>query len=144
MSLTRRRFVQMIGAAVAIIKAPLPAIADSLPRLVGDGLHNDAPALNALLNRLPIEVGPLVDVQGAGWVGTVLRLPHGNFAVREPIRIGGTHSDMELDGAGSRIIVGGKSACAIRVEDAERVSLRNLHISAAPEAQPNCLLRIVK
>lgn len=89
MEVSRRRFVQLIGAAVAAIKVPIPAVADSLPRLVGDGIHNDAPAINAMLSRQPIEIGPLIDVTGAGWNGNIFRFPSGKFRMGEPLRIVG-------------------------------------------------------
>lgn len=144
MTMTRRCFVQMIGAVVALIKAPIPAIADSLPRLVGDGIHNDAPALNALLNRLPIEIGPLVNVNGAGWKGDTLFLPCGNFAVHESVIIGCEQSDMHLNASGCTLIVSGEVDYAIRVTGAERVQVSYLHIDTAPDAKLLAAARIEK
>ena len=92
MTITRRRFAQYIGAALALLHLPKPVIASGLPRLVGDGFHNDAPALQALLARKPIEIGPLVDVTGAGWSETHLTLPMGKFALHEPIRLYGVEN----------------------------------------------------
>jgi hypothetical protein len=72
---TRRRFIQIVGAALALVKAPVPAIATPLPRLMGDGIHNDAPAINAMLRGEMVEIGPLVDLAGAGWQGDTFTMP---------------------------------------------------------------------
>jgi hypothetical protein len=86
---TRRRFIQLVGAALALVKAPVPAIAAPLPRLMGDGIHNDAPAINAMLRGEMVEIGPLVDLAGAGWHGDTFYLPSGAvFRLEDAIDFG--------------------------------------------------------
>jgi len=37
------------------------------PLIVGDGVHDDADGINALLRGEPVEFGPLLDTSEAGW-----------------------------------------------------------------------------
>lgn len=124
MKLSRRRFVQLIAGTVTSINIPLPSVATILPRLVGDGIHNDAPAINALLDGLPIEVGSLIDTTGAGWAGNVFTLPRGHFLLDAPIIIRGVDG-FRLNGNGSTLRLG-KADCCIHAINCNAIEFLNI------------------
>lgn len=125
MILTRRRFVQLIGATLAAVNAPPAVIAKPPPLLLGDGINNDAPALSALIARQPVEIGPLVDVTGAGWDGNTLKLPRGEFRADTPIVIEG-HEFSRFDFEGSRVTCFGD--CGIKAESNRDIWIENATI----------------
>lgn len=138
--ISRRRFVQLIGAVVATVSVK-PSLASSLPRLTGDGIHNDAPALNALLARLPIEIGPLVKIDGAGWKGGRLTLPGGNFLLTGPIDLSGydgitVTGQINHDGTrGTRLILMPR-VCAFRLASTSGVTISDMHIDHQDHDEP--------
>ena len=81
--INRRRFMQLVGAA--FVPVPAIAAAEQEFHLVGDGIHNDGPALNALLAGKPVSVGPLVDFTDAGWFGDTFKMPKGRFLSLETL-----------------------------------------------------------
>jgi len=131
--LTRRRFVQLIGTAVATIHLPKPVIAKGLPRLMGDGIHNDGPALTALFSRQPIEISPLVTMGNAGWEGDTLTLPQGRFRIEDPIHLADLDSvNFAGQKDGDRFLthlVGTQDAIFFNIERVDRVEIQSICFS---------------
>ena len=84
---TRRNFFKlMAGAALAPVAAKAAAILADVPILYGDGVHDDAPALNALIRGEVVEFMQPDMAVGVGWVGDYLRMPSGAFRVRSTVQ----------------------------------------------------------
>lgn len=82
MNLSRRSFLGGVMALTASTALPIRgAFALALPTIWGDGVHDDAPGLNALLQGLPFHVEN-DDVVAADGV-----IRGGSFIIGEPIRI---------------------------------------------------------
>jgi hypothetical protein len=78
--LTRRNFFRIAaGAAIAPVMAKVALATDPPPILWGDGIHHDDEALQALIDGRVVEFGPLCGAEGAGWNGSMLILPSGEF-----------------------------------------------------------------
>lgn len=101
--MTRRNFFKLIAGAGLIAVAPRMAL--SAPLLTGDGRAADAPALQALIDGLPVEFGPLVDATDAGWAGNVLTMPRGKFSLAHSLRFVDL-GDVVIDGNGSTLLAG--------------------------------------
>lgn len=56
MELSRRGFLRGLVAVTAAGVVSLPAVAEAVPQLWGDGVHDDAGGLEALFNGRPVEV----------------------------------------------------------------------------------------
>jgi hypothetical protein len=100
MTMKRRTFFQLLAGAMlapAVVKLGGPV----LPYLAGDGINNDAPALNALLRGEAVEFAPSLQFEGVGWVTpTRLVLPKGEFMLMEPVRmIGQDGNDVDFNGS---------------------------------------------
>lgn len=57
-NITRRRFLQGVAALAAVVvlpKLPLPELGPTVPILYGDGVHDDSPGLQALINGEPVD-----------------------------------------------------------------------------------------
>jgi len=128
MTINRRRFIQLIGAAVVAVKMPAlasgPSLASSPPllRLVGDGIHNDAPALNALYRGETVEIGPQVDFRGAGWVDNTLTLPSGRFFMQSPLYVQ-MADDVTINGNGAVLTASISAESCIHIDNCKNLSL---------------------
>lgn len=110
MSVTRRGFLQLLGGAVVAAAAPIPSASSAaIPKylIVGDGVHDDAAGLNALMRG---EIVEFVDMRmglDCGWNGNLFQMPTGVFRISEPIKIGGTKEApweyVVISGSGSEI-----------------------------------------
>jgi hypothetical protein len=101
MTMQRRSFFKLIAGAML---APVAAKASALvgaPLLIGDGVHNDGPAINALLRGEVVEFGPLINAKGVGWVSArKLVMPKGKFMSHETIVVTGVEdTELNFDGA---------------------------------------------
>ena len=56
MTITRRSLLKRTVAAVAVVVTPLVAAGAAVPRIVGDGVHDDAEGFRALLRGDPVDV----------------------------------------------------------------------------------------
>lgn len=90
MDMSRRTFTigtLATGAAVAVPGAIAALVnAASIPQLIGDGVHDDRPAFDALAEGRPVTLGPGLKVDDDGWIdlgGRTYRI--GGEA---PVRIG--------------------------------------------------------
>jgi hypothetical protein len=97
---SRRTFLKLLAGAMCV--PVLPARASGAPLLVGDGLHDDTAALNALLRGDVIETA--LDMTGCGWVGDTLHFPKAEYFVSGPV---------EIPDAGRPVIVNG-GGCVLR------------------------------
>lgn len=85
--MNRRSFFRLVaGAALAPVAAQAASILPDVPILWGDGVHDDAPALNALIRGEVIEFAQPEMAHGVGWFGDYLNLPDGVFYLEDTIR----------------------------------------------------------
>lgn len=83
--MNRRTFLKMSGGVAVVVAAPswLKRLAESVPILYGDGVHDDQPALQALLDGKVIE-----DRTGSTRrIGDVVYLASGSYRVGAPIKL---------------------------------------------------------
>lgn len=87
MDVSRRSFLGGILALTAVAVAP-KVMAEPLPRIVGDGVHDDTAGLQALFDGRPFTADPRYGVQ---WVEVedALRLTGGRFRLTETVKIVG-------------------------------------------------------
>lgn len=108
MNLGRRSFLRGV-LTVAVLSAvePIVRLARSVPRILGDGVHDDAPGLNALFRGHPVDiVGDCARIiRGRGVV-----LQNGLFRTcstlvlsREPVFMSGVWVKAEHDGSIFRV-----------------------------------------
>lgn len=93
LDISRRSFLRgaLVVSAASVLPV-LPAFAEDIPTLYGDGVHDDTLALNALLNREKVRVdGEIVQV-----TDNFVQLRGGTYAVS-----GLTIPDMHLIGSSS-------------------------------------------
>jgi hypothetical protein len=85
MDVSRRSFLGGILALTAVAVAP-KVMAEPLPRIVGDGVHDDTAGLQALFDGRPFTADPRYGVQ---WVEVedALRLTGGHFRLTNTLRI---------------------------------------------------------
>lgn len=75
MDATRRGFFRLTAGAVALAAVPGPVKAKgNVPTIWADGIHNDAPGLNALIRGEVVEFADTRKAAGIGWRGTFLDL----------------------------------------------------------------------
>lgn len=80
MNINRRKFLQLVGASFVAV-AVLPSEIKSIPKLWGDGNHNDTAGFQALLDGKPFE-----------WMGNGRKphaefMPQGTFVLDKAIKI---------------------------------------------------------
>lgn len=128
MKLTRRGFFGFLAGAAAFVASPLRAS----PRftLWGDGVHNDGPALGALLRG---EGAGVAFMPGAGsWHdGVVWLTADRTYRLDEPVIIGSGASGLTLDGNGAELLV--RDNWGFQIGDCENVTIRNLLITGNGE-----------
>jgi hypothetical protein len=79
----RRSFLGLVaGAALAPVVADAGPLA---PVLWGDGVHEDGPAIAALIRGDAVRFANAELANGTGWVGDTLWLPAGTFRVYQPV-----------------------------------------------------------
>jgi hypothetical protein len=79
----RRSFLGLVAGAVLV---PVGGDAASLaPVLWGDGVHEDGPAIAALIRGDAVRFANADMANGTGWVGDTLWLPAGTFRIWEPM-----------------------------------------------------------
>lgn len=85
MNLSRRSFLRgVITCAAAVAVAKIAPLLPSLPKIVGDGIHDDSPGLNALFAGEPFEaVADCVKVSNANHI----TLSNGIFRLCQPLVI---------------------------------------------------------
>lgn len=123
MNLSRRSF---LGGALALMAAPVVAkYIPILPRLVGDGHHDDTAGLNALFAGEPVDiVRDVARVFDESPFGSV-RLIGGIFRITGPVSIV-NRSDFEI--AESVFIGQGGGDAMFRLVNCERAVLRSLRL----------------
>lgn len=110
-SVNRRGFlagVIALAAAPAIVRADslMKVVVPRLPKLWGDGVHDDTAYLQALLDK-------------AGKV----QLPSGIFLVSAPLIL---RSNTDLDGSAAKILMRQKDSAFIVFGRSENIALRNV------------------
>ena len=80
MQATRRSFLKGALALTTIAASGIPALAE-IPRIYGNGVHDDAPGLQALFDGLPVEIENerIVAVEG--------RVENGTFALSRTVHV---------------------------------------------------------
>lgn len=79
--ISRRLF---LGGAIAVVAAAVVSRpADAVPRIVGDGVHDDAAGLNALFNGMPVQI----DNECVQAMDGVIALSAGHFLIGSPITV---------------------------------------------------------
>ncbi len=96
MTMDRRGFIKSLFAGSVAVALPVSAIqcvAPELFRLAGDGVHDDAPALQALINGDAV-IGPSGDVLQGKMVGDTFTvyLPAGTFNIGSHSVVTGRHA----------------------------------------------------
>jgi hypothetical protein len=97
--------MQMLaGAMIAPVLPKIAMALPSVPMIWGDGIHDDAPGLNALIRGEVVEfVRPEMGI-GSGWVKPgIIQMPHGVFKVDAPVRFSGIKDAMIYGQAGTYI-----------------------------------------
>jgi hypothetical protein len=123
MDVSRRSFLGGILALTAVAVAP-KVMAEPLPRIVGDGVHDDTAGLQALFDGNPFTADPRYGVQ---WVELEdgLRLTGGKFRLTETVRIvGRKHFVIE----GCRFDHYGPGA-VLNLERCSEGTIRSVHIA---------------
>lgn len=132
-NLSRRGFLATLAALPAVAALPaLPVIAPKFT-LWGDGIHNDAPALNALMRG---EGADVLFMPGTGaWdaVENVITLGTERiYALGAPVIIGSKASGLTLDGTGAELLSSGD--WGIQVErECKNVALKNMLLTGNGE-----------
>jgi len=78
---SRRSFLRGVLAVSVVAATAKLAIAEHIPTLYGDGMHDDAPALNALFSGKPFRVDNETIVASDG------QLNGGSFAIKSTVHI---------------------------------------------------------
>lgn len=81
MDMNRRTFLRGLLTVTAVSIAPVTLGDSGIPRIVGDGIHDDAAGIQAAIDGLPFEANGLV-VRGQNEI----RFGDGVFRVTDPIR----------------------------------------------------------
>jgi len=100
LDITRRLLFGGLATFVAAAAIPLSRGALVLPTLVGDGAHDDGPALNAWLRGEPIRV--LTD--RVSFSGDRLAIDHADLAVRESIIFAGASRSLDVEYSRVRVL----------------------------------------
>lgn len=96
MEMNRRKFLCWSSAASALILLdPKSVVAKQVPQIWGDGVHDDAPGINALLRGQPCQI--MTDSVYRTINGKV-HLNLGTFLVKSPIIIDKTAADSVITG----------------------------------------------
>ena len=84
--LSRRNFFKLVAGAMAVpVAAKLALALPNIPVIWGDGIHNDAPGLNALIRGEVVEFQNAKLAAHVGWHGDSLVFGSGTFKINEPI-----------------------------------------------------------
>jgi hypothetical protein len=126
MKTTRREF---LGGAIALTGAlAVPGVAlASIPKLYGDGVHDDAPALNALLAGEPVDADGAIAIREGGSV----HLKNGaTYAIGSTLVVG---SNRNLYGNGATLLcLPGHTGSSIQITGSN-VKICDIHsISYSP------------
>ena len=124
---SRRLF---LGGALALAGAAVLAETEALasvPRIVGDGVHDDTAGLQALLNGAPVRIeNDVVSVPAEG----VILLQAGTYLITNPLLIG--RDNVHL--SGGRLIAGRDMHCMLEVRNAANCTLTGMYLDAAGHA----------
>lgn len=130
MDMSRRGFLRGLAgaAAVAVLAVPVVELVarEALPRIVGDGIHDDTAGLQAAVDGRPFisDVVRVIDVDGRR---TVL-LGEGEFRIGSAVELANVH-DMTIDG-GTLVAEGD---CAFNFKGMTRnVTVQNMCIKLRP------------
>jgi hypothetical protein len=111
--LHRRSFLKCTAAVGAV--AALAPVLSALPRVVGDGVHNDWPGLQAALDGKPfIDVSGLVNITCDG--EKTMHLGAGTFRISETLF---NNAGMSICGAVDKTVLGPQTTLVIDVEATE-------------------------
>ena len=89
MDTTRRGFFRLAAGAVALASVPgLVKAKGNVPTIWADGIHNDAPGLNALIRGDVVEFMKPELASKIGWRGNVLDFGGQWFRCEEPVIFG--------------------------------------------------------
>lgn len=110
---TRRGFFRLLaGAAIAPIAAKVAAALPGVPVIWGDGIHDDFEGLQALVDGRVVEFADAAMAEGAGWFGSTMRFPRGEFLVSDGLTFDtreAAENEVTYDGVGATLRrVGGK------------------------------------
>lgn len=86
MHVSRRAFLRGTIALAASTTLSFPRLAHAIPAIYGDGVHDDAPGLQALLDGEPFRV------KGTGFVAQSGRLYGGSFKLGSTLHVRNPHS----------------------------------------------------
>lgn len=86
--LSRRGFFKLVAGSAALVSVsgPIGSALLSVETIYCDGVHDDAPGLNALLRGEIVRFVQPELAEGIGWSGDTLHM-NGSFTVRQPIEI---------------------------------------------------------
>lgn len=97
----RRSFFKLIAGAMLVPVMPADAeiwldAGESttltmmpIPILWGDGIHDDAPAIQAMIDGETVEFADGLSAEGCGMVDGIVRLPAGRFCINQTVRVKG-------------------------------------------------------
>ena len=126
MDVSRRKFLGLFGAATAVVVSGIPTSADNIPAIVGDGIHNDGPGLNAFFARKPVRV--VDDCVKILDDGSVI-FTRGKFLTNNPIDVS-QDSRANIDFGHSTIFVGDEFSGDSVIRVSSHQTLYNLRLVA--------------
>lgn len=121
---TRRGFFKLLaGAAIApVLTSEVKA---AVPLILGDGIHDDGPGLNALLRGEVVEIAGDLDAMGFYYDDRILALAPATYALGEPLEI---PSGVMLHGRGA-VCTDCGAGTALKFVGTEPSWVNNIHLN---------------
>lgn len=82
---TRRTFFKLLAGAAAVVALPASTFIPDAPMVWGDGIHDDAPGLNALIRGDAVQFADPAMASKVGWRGNVFDFGGTTFRCEDSI-----------------------------------------------------------